>query len=268
MESRVVAPRFRSVTVLNHADDPFDALAATWWDDSGILRSIGVLLDPVHRPFVLAAIDTELGNGPHRVLDVGAGGGRLGAALAGEPLEFVALDPSLDSLRSGAAHMASPDRAFVRAAGEQLPFTDGSFDVVVCLEVLEHVSAPSRVVAEASRVLRPGGVFVFSGPNRTAASGLGLVLVAQHLFGLIPRGTHEWHRLLRPGDMNRLMGAADIVPRRTTGVGLPLRAVPSATVAIAGLLTRRLTHPEAAQRIRLATGLRPTMAYVGYGVRC
>ena len=228
-----------------------------------------MLLAPVRVPFVTGILRAELGAGAHRVLDLGSGGGLLAAALDDGDFTVVALDPSLASLDAGKAHGGSTGRGirFVGRVGERLPFADVSFDAVVCMEVLEHVLDPAAVVAEAARVLRPGGVFIFSGPNRTVVNRVGLVFVAQDILGVMPRGTHRWNRLIRPDEMDRYMQASGIEPAQTLGVGIGWRDLPLAALAVVGLLSRRLTYPEAARRIHLATGAGRSVAYQGFGRR-
>jgi 2-polyprenyl-6-hydroxyphenyl methylase/3-demethylubiquinone-9 3-methyltransferase len=135
------------------------------------------------------------------------------------------------------------------------------------MEVLEHVDDAGAVVAEAARVLRPGGIFIFSGPNRTILNGVGLVLVAQDLLGLVPRGTHRWSRLLRPSDMGRHMRESGIAPGQIVGVGVRARSLARVTGAVMGLLLRRLTYPAAARRVELVAGTSKVMAYQGFGIR-
>jgi 2-polyprenyl-6-hydroxyphenyl methylase/3-demethylubiquinone-9 3-methyltransferase len=249
--------------------DLFDALADTWWDESGLLHGLGALLDPVRVPFLLDVLRDELGHGTHRVLDVGAGGGLLAETLDGAGFSTVALDPSLLSLRAGKDHGVSAGSpvSYIGGTGEQLPFSDASFDAVICMEVLEHVDDAGAVVGEAGRVLRPGGVFVYSGPNRTVINRVGLLFVAQDLLGVVPRGTHRWDRLLRPGDVERHMRSSGIDPVETFGVGIRAQSLPRAAWAVIGLLTGRLTYPDAAMRIELTSGIGGSVAYQGFGVR-
>jgi 2-polyprenyl-3-methyl-5-hydroxy-6-metoxy-1,4-benzoquinol methylase len=129
-----------------------------------MLHGLGVLLAPVRVPFIVEVLREELGPGRHHALDLGAGGGLLAEALSETGLSVVAMDPSLPSLRAGRAHslaVGSPVK-YVGGDGERLPFADGEFDAVVCMEVLEHVEDAGAVVTEAARVLRPGGVFLYS----------------------------------------------------------------------------------------------------------
>lgn len=135
------------------------------------------------------------------------------------------------------------------------------------MEVLEHVDDPVAVIAEAARVLRPGGVFLFSGPNRTVVNRLGLIMLAQSLLGIIPRGTHEWDRLIRPEEMDHYLRSSAIDPINTFGVGLPIRHLASAAWAVAQLSFGRLTYPESARRIHLVSGVGTFVAHQGFGRR-
>jgi len=247
----------------------FDGLSETWWDETGMLHALGVLLAPTRVPFIIDAIHAELGPGAHRLLDLGAGGGLLTEDLDRAGHSVVALDPSLLSIGAGRNHGATSGAAvqYVGGRGEQLPFADASFDAMVCMEVLEHVDSAPAVVAEASRVLRQGGVFIFSGPNRTLTNRVGLIFIAQDLLGVVPRGTHKWSRLVRPDEMDRHMRASGIEPIRTVGLGLKMRDSPKAALAVLGLLAGRLTYPDAARRIDLATGTGTRIAYQGVGRR-
>ncbi len=193
----------------------------------------------------------------------------MSLALDDDGHSVVAVDPSILSLQAGQAHAADAASSvgLVGAMGERLPFTDGSFDAVVCMDVREHVGAAAAVSDGAAGVLRPGGVFIFSGPNRTLLNRVGLVFVAQDLFGLVPRGTHRWSRLQRPSDMERHMRNSGIAPGEIVGVGVRARSLPGLAVAVMGLLLRRLTYPEAASRIELVAGTSKVTAYQGFGVR-
>ncbi len=247
----------------------FDDLADSWWDTAGFLHGLNVLLAPVRMPDIRDLLRVELGSGPHNVLDLGAGGGLLAEALEDLGLAVVAVDPSVPFLHAGSMHGRAVGSGvdYVGGVGERLPFADGTFDAVVCMEVLEHVADAGAVVSEAARVLRRGGVFIYSGPNRTAINRVGLVLVAQDLLGLIPRGTHAYKLLIRPSEMDRHMRSSAIEPGRRVGVGLRAAGLPRAIWAAPRLLTCRISYPEAARQVELTTGSGTAMAYQGFGLR-
>ena len=242
----------------------FDEEGDTWWEDGGALVGLDALLGPFQEPYIDRALD-ELGTPRLRVLDLGAGGGRLTAQLAGRGHALVAADPSTRSLRAARRHTGEDLVSFVAAVGERLPFHDKSFDAVLCMDVLEHVEEPAAVVEEAARVLRPGGVFIFSGPQRTFFSKLALVTIAQNLLAIVPRGTHQAHRLIAPAEMNDLMRAAEIDPIEVLGAGVAPGNIPAAMAAVAALTLRRTTHQAAGASIRLSQGSRPSLVYIGSG---
>lgn len=247
--------------------DVFDALADSWWDEAGTLHGLGVLLAPVRLPFLRDVLRGQLGSGPHHVLDVGAGGGLLTEVLVGDGHSVVAVDPSLLSLRAGQkqGRSAGSGAAYVAGVAEHLPFADDGFDAVLCMEVLEHVDDVGAAISEAARVLRPGGVFVYSGPNRTTVNRIGLVLIAQDVLGLVPRHTHEWSRLIRPAEMEQHMRDVGIEPRGVVGVGLRISGLPRGVAAVLRLLARRISYPDAARQIELVAGPGTTLAYQGFG---
>src|SRR5262245_15034770 len=157
-------------------------MAAGWWDASGFLHVLAAL-NPARFGYMRRVLVEELrlSTAGLHVLDVGCGGGllaeeftRLGCALTG-------VDPSAASLAVARAHAA--DRGFLiayhRALGESLPFARGSFDVVYCCDVLEHVADVSRVIAETARVLRSGGIYFYDTINRTLRSRLIMIKLLQ-----------------------------------------------------------------------------------------
>jgi 2-polyprenyl-6-hydroxyphenyl methylase/3-demethylubiquinone-9 3-methyltransferase len=157
------------------------------------------------------------------VLDVGAGGGLFSASLTAGGFEVVGLDASRPSLRTARAHtVRAGDHhapAYVAGNAMLLPIADGSFDAVVCSEVLEHVASPEDLITEAARVLRPGGIFCFDTPNRTWYARIALISIAENL-GWAPRGTHDHERFLTPGELRELTSAAGLHLRDLRGFSL------------------------------------------------
>lgn len=181
----------------------FQALAARWWDPDSEFR-------PLHEinPLRLDWIDARAAIAGKRVLDVGCGGGILsesmaqrGALVKGIDLGARALQVAdLHSLESGVA--VDYERIAVEALAQREP---GAFDVVTCMELLEHVPDPESVVRACAALVRPGGWVFFSTINRNPKAFLLAIVGAEYLLGLLPRGTHEYEKFIRPSE---LAGAA------------------------------------------------------------
>ena len=240
--------------------EPFDS--ASWWDSEGFLIGLHSLIDPVRLPYSASILNDRVAAGS-RVLDIGCGGGFLTHGLSAAGYEVTGVDPSAAALRSakgtGIACLAA-------GYGEHLPFASSTFDTVVCSEVLEHVRSPDTVLGEAARVLRPGGVLLFSMPNRTRVSRLVLINVAQRwrLSRVLPPSLHNWNRFIRPDELNEMADLNGMFIDEIVGLTISPTAIPSAALAYLRLKTGRNTYSEAGERIRLRTGNSKAFAYLGH----
>lgn len=179
--------------------DRFARLAAGWWDRDGPMR-------PLHdlNPVRLAFIDRQRPLPGARALDVGCGGGLLSEAMARAGAQVSALDlaePLLDVARLHAGDEGL--RIDFRAEPvEQHAMTHGgTYDVIACMEMIEHVPDPAAIVAACAQALKPGGVLCLSTLNRTLKSFAQAIVGAEYLLGLLPRGTHEYERFIRPAEL-------------------------------------------------------------------
>jgi len=179
----------------------FGALAHRWWDTGS------PMFGPLHRinPLRLAWIDeTVLGIADRRVLDVGCGGGILAEGMAGRGARVLGIDLSDEALGVARLHgLESGVRVdYRKVAAEELAVeTPGAYDVVTCMEMLEHVPDPASSVAACATLAKPGGWVLFSTINRNPKSYLFAVLGAEYLLKLLPRGTHDWSRFIRPAEL-------------------------------------------------------------------
>ncbi len=185
-----------------HADEVarFDALAARWWDPEGPFW-------PLHRlnPLRLGYIREHAGAlEGRRVLDMGCGGGLLAEAMARAGAQVEGIDASPRAIAVARAHAEREGLAVRYEVAEPVAFAEGcagAYDLVVCMEVLEHVPDPAAVVRAAARMLKPDGVFVFSTINRTPKAFLFAIVGAEYLLGWLPRGTHRYEKLVRPSEV-------------------------------------------------------------------
>jgi 2-polyprenyl-6-hydroxyphenyl methylase/3-demethylubiquinone-9 3-methyltransferase len=190
----------------------FDSLSSRFWDPQGEFRPLHIL-NPLRAQFV--ADRTKLAGA--RVLDVGCGGGLLCEALAraGATVAGIDLAPGMiDVARLHAAEQGLDITYNVVSAEE----VSGAFDVVTCMEMLEHVPDPERMTATLATLVKPGGAVFVSTINRNLKSFLLAIVAAEYLLSLIPRGTHEYDRLIRPSQLDRWARAAGLSMRELAGL--------------------------------------------------
>lgn len=183
----------------NPPDYPFGHHAGDWWDPAGPLRTLHII-----NPVRLDYIDRHCGLAGKQVLDLGCGGGLLSEAMAGRGAHVTGADSAAELIETAAAHArtAGLDIDYVHAdSSELLAAGEARFDIVVCLEMLEHVPDPGAVIDDCARLLRPGGDLVLSTLNRSPAAYLFAVIGAEYVAGLLPRGTHDYERFIRPAEL-------------------------------------------------------------------
>jgi len=213
-----------SATIRPEEAAHFSALAADWWNPAGTSAMLH-RLNPVRLGFVRAAIDRHWGGDPQglrplagkRALDVGCGAGLLCEPLARLGADVTGVDAAPANVEAAALHARGSGLDISYRQGELAALGLGTFDLVTCLEVLEHVADKPAFVAELARHLAPGGLLVLSTPNRTAASRLLLVGAAEAV-GRIPRGTHRWEDFVTPEDLRQLLAAAGLTMAEPQGI--------------------------------------------------
>jgi 2-polyprenyl-6-hydroxyphenyl methylase / 3-demethylubiquinone-9 3-methyltransferase len=196
--------------------DKFSEAAQHFWDPRGEFRPLHAL-NPARAQFVRER--AQLADA--QVLDVGCGGGLLAETLAGARAQVIAIDLSPAMIAVARAHAA--ERALVvdyrLTSAEALAASDaGRFDVVTCMEMLEHVPDPAAMVATLAGLVRPGGQLFVSTVHRNLKSFLSAIVAAEYLLGLLPRGTHEFERFIRPAELARWARAAGLELREVAGL--------------------------------------------------
>jgi 2-polyprenyl-6-hydroxyphenyl methylase / 3-demethylubiquinone-9 3-methyltransferase len=194
----------------------FDALAARWWDETGPLAPLHAI-NPIRTDYIAARVALA----GARVLDVGCGGGILCESLARRGARVVGIDLAPDSIEVARTHAAAAGLAIdYRVAPAEAISADepDGFDVVTCLELLEHVPDPAATVAACARAVKPGGHVLFSTINRNLKSFLLAIVGAEYVLGLVPRGTHDYLKLVRPSELARAARAAGLEVEDLTGL--------------------------------------------------
>ena len=179
----------------------FDDAAPRWWDPNGEFR-------PLHdlNPARLDYIEARAGFANRRVLDVGCGGGLLSEGMARRGARVTGIDLAPGALEVARLHAMEAGIAidYRLVAAETLAESEaGKYDLVTCLEMLEHVPEPAAIVAAIARLVRPGGDIVCSTINRNVKSFALAIVGAEYLLRLLPKGTHQYARLIRPSELAR-----------------------------------------------------------------
>jgi 2-polyprenyl-6-hydroxyphenyl methylase/3-demethylubiquinone-9 3-methyltransferase len=195
----------------------FSELAHRWWDKESEFR-------PLHQinPLRLEWIHALCGLSGKRVVDVGCGGGILADAMARKGAEVLGVDLATKSLRVAQLHALeaqTPRVQYREISAEALAAEQpASFDVVTCMEMLEHVPSPDSIVRACAQLVRPGGWVFFSTLNRNPKSFAFAIVGAEYLLNLLPRGTHTYAKFLRPSELARFARDAGLEPVQSRGM--------------------------------------------------
>lgn len=194
----------------------FEALASRWWDYEGEFK-------PLHdiNPLRTNYIDTQVNLAGKKVLDVGCGGGILAEAMAQRGAQVTGIDMGEANLNTAKLHaLESGVKVDYRliAVEDLAAQAPESFDVVTCLEMLEHVPDPQSVIRACASLVKPGGKLVFSTINRNPKAYLFAVLGAEYLLRLVPTGTHDYHKFIKPSELATWCRQAGLQVRHLTGM--------------------------------------------------
>ena len=190
----------------------FEAAAPDWWDPAGPMAGLH-LLNPTRSRYFRARLESA---GARRVLEIGCGGGILTSSLEDGPWALVGQDILRGPLLAAAPHLRRA--TLVRCDAARLPFRDHSFDAVLSSDFLEHAVDLETVVAEAARVLRPGGLFLYETVNRTLQSFFFGKVLFEWVLGYVPVGTHRFRDFIRPEELHTMMKDHGIRNLETFGV--------------------------------------------------
>ncbi|MCA1909455.1 MAG: bifunctional 2-polyprenyl-6-hydroxyphenol methylase/3-demethylubiquinol 3-O-methyltransferase UbiG [Magnetospirillum sp.] len=219
------APQSRPGTASAEEVARFTAMAEEWWDPAGKFRPLH-RFNPVRLSFIRREMAVHFGRDPQAarpfegltLLDVGCGGGLLSEPLARMGFSVTGIDAGERNVAVARIHAEKSGVAVEYRVGGPEDVEPESFDVVLSMEVIEHVPDPARFIALAAGALKPGGVFLGATLNRTAKSYLMAVIGAEYVLRWLPRGTHDWKKFVRPSEFATFLRQAGIETKAFRGM--------------------------------------------------
>ena len=201
----------------SHEVDKFNNLAYRWWDEEGELKTLHQI-----NPLRLQFIEQHAGNlNGLRILDVGCGGGILSEALAQAGAQTHAIDMAETSLEVAKLHLLESglnvnyEQVTVEEYAQQHA---GSFDVITCMEMLEHVPDPESIITACATLLKPGGKAFFSTLDRNPKSYAHAIVGAEYVLKMLPKGTHDYQKFIRPAELATWMRAQQLEISAMAGI--------------------------------------------------
>uniref|UniRef100_A0A486XTR1 Ubiquinone biosynthesis O-methyltransferase n=1 Tax=Rheinheimera sp. BAL341 TaxID=1708203 RepID=A0A486XTR1_9GAMM len=195
----------------------FNDIASRWWDPEGEFKPLH-LLNPVRLTYISDELQGLFGK---TVIDIGCGGGILAESMARAGAKVTGLDMATDSLDVARLHAleSAVSVNYVQATAEEYATEHGhSFDVVTCMEMLEHVPEPMSVIQACADLAKPGATLFFSTLNKTWKAYLLAIVGAEQLLKLVPKGTHEFNKFIRPSELMRYLEQAGLELVDATGL--------------------------------------------------
>lgn len=185
--------------------EKFAHLAEDWWDENGALCTLHDI-----NPLRLSFIENIAPLSDKRVLDVGCGGGVLAEAMARRGADVTGLDVESAAIAAAKLH-ATQERIVINYCCQPIEVFDAeAFDIITCMEMLEHVQNPQLVIDNCARLLKPGGYLFLSTINRTLSAYLGAIVMAEYVLKLLPRLTHDFDKLIKPSELADMTRAAGL----------------------------------------------------------
>ncbi len=253
-------------------NEVYRRLGHTWWDEESEFASLRFFINPVRFGYFSRVFAEERGRNAMEdsCLDVGCGGGFLSEEFARAGFRVTGIDPAEEALEAARAHAAESGLAidYRVGTGEAIPFPDGSFDVVLCCDVLEHVRDLEKVIEEVARVLKPGGLFFYDTINRTFASRIVVIKAMQEWpwTAFAERNSHIWDKFIRPEELLAVFAGHGLVNR-------DMRGITSSRNPFANLIDLRrrakgrISLKELGRRLAFHESRDLNVSYMGYAVK-
>jgi len=249
----------------------YDEDGDRWWQTDFSLNLIKTIINPFRVGYSKKIIDLlKLNPEGKTALEVGCGGGILCEEIAGMGFVTTGIDPSKQSLVTATEHAAGNGLkiSYLQGTGESLPFHNGTFNIVFCCDVLEHVRDLPAVISEIHRVMKPGGIFIYDTFNRTFISKVVAIKVLQDWkrWSIMPPHLHEWGMFIKPGEIKQLLKQNHLVWREHIGI------MPDVSVLkICRYLHLRaqgsMNYEEFGKKFRMVESSFTGVMYIGYALK-
>ena len=226
IEGSRTAPRTPSIDADEVAK--FSAMAADWWNPTGKFKPLH-RFNPIRLKFIRETAESHFGIAPGalkpldglRLLDIGCGGGLVSEPMSRLGARVTGVDASEANIKTALTHASEQGLDIDYRAGTAEGLIDAGeapFDVVLNLEVVEHVADAHQFLKDTASLVRPGGLMIVASLNRTAKALAPAVIGAEYVLGWLPRGTHDWSKFVTPDEVRAALTAAGMAPQPATGV--------------------------------------------------
>jgi len=245
----------------------YDELSDQWRNEDSFLNLLDTVVQPIRFEYLQKCIKQHSLNDKIKALDIGCGGGFMSESLAQLGFSVAGIDQSQTTLEHATQHAMQQglDIDYCHGQAESLPYRDQSFDLVCACDVLEHVSDLEQAIKEASRVLKPGGMFFFDTINRTLKSRIALIDIAQNIpfTAFMPRDVHVWSHFIKPHELATFFRNNQMMVFDLKGISPkanPLRLV----YKLFTHKVRNAPYPEIASIIQMKVSSDISTSYMGY----
>jgi 2-polyprenyl-6-hydroxyphenyl methylase/3-demethylubiquinone-9 3-methyltransferase len=266
MEGSEMTPRVNN--------DLYRRMGHAWWDDDvGEFSTIRFFVNPVRFRYFERVLTQErvIASGKRKLLDVGCGGGLLAEQFARLGFEVTGIDPAPETIETARAHANASGLSieYETGSGENLPFSEESFDHVACCDVLEHVDDVDRVISEITRVLKPGGLFLYDTINRTFMSKLAVIKVMQEWqsTAFAEPNLHVWERFIKPAELVTLLERRGLDQREMRGISIRRRNPLATLLDFRRRVQGKITFRELGRRLDFHESGDLRVSYMGYATK-